>query len=69
MIFIGRLAEMGFNECVRGYKNASHYTIKTKLQGGKYTVANSCNMVNRIVKAEEMKKMGSKILSSKINNL
>lgn len=69
MIFIGRLAEVGFNECVRGYKNASHYTIKTKLQGGKYTVANSCNMVNRIVKAEEMKKMGSKILSSKINNL
>lgn len=69
MIFIGRLAEVGFNECVRGYKNASHYTIKTKLRGGKYTVANSCNMVNRIVKAEEMKKMGSKILSSKINNL
>lgn len=69
MIFIGRLAEVGFNECVKGYKNASHYTIKTKLQGGKYTVANSCNMVNRIVKAEEMKRMGSKILSSKINNL
>lgn len=69
MIFIGRLAEVGFNECVRGYKNASHYTIKTKLQGGKYTVANSCNMINRIVKAEEMKKMRSKILSSKINNL
>lgn len=44
MIFIGWLAEVGFSECVRGYKNASYYTIKTNLQGGKCTVANSCNI-------------------------